>query len=249
MSEMPLTSPGVYHKGSGSNLPVHRVVIHTTESDCVPGGSINVAHYFATPQAGGSAHYIVDPTNTQHGASDSTICWHAPPNQNSIGIEITAHSGSTNWASPNGQAALHRAAALAAKLCHTYGIPLVKLSSSDLVAGKHGICGHVDVSQAFHQSSHTDPGSNFPWGQFMGLVKGSGSVTPPSPVRPPTPASHPVLKEGSRGAAVMTLQRLLHISSDGIFGPATKAAVVKFQKAHGLSADGIVGPATWGKLV
>jgi N-acetyl-anhydromuramyl-L-alanine amidase AmpD len=35
-----------------------------------------------------------------------------------------------------------------------------------------GICGHVEVSQAFHLSTHTDPGPNFPWSQFMAVVLG-----------------------------------------------------------------------------
>ena len=52
----------------------------------------------------------------------------------------------------------------------------------------------------------------------------------------------------SRGAHVRTLQRLLHIAADGVFGPQTARAVRRFQRAHGLAADGIVGPATWAAL-
>jgi putative peptidoglycan binding protein len=53
---------------------------------------------------------------------------------------------------------------------------------------------------------------------------------------------------GSRRAAVVSLQRALGISADGIFGPGTEAAVKSFQRRHGLTADGIVGPATWAAL-
>jgi hypothetical protein len=53
---------------------------------------------------------------------------------------------------------------------------------------------------------------------------------------------------GSRRAAVVSLQRALGISADGIFGPGTEAAVKSFQSRHGLTADGIVGPATWAAL-
>ncbi|WP_180954081.1 peptidoglycan-binding domain-containing protein [Bacillus sp. M6-12] len=46
-----------------------------------------------------------------------------------------------------------------------------------------------------------------------------------------------VLKQGSRGEAVRTLQKGLNkvgirISVDGVYGPATKAAVLKFQKRY-----------------
>ena len=40
------------------------------------------------------------------------------------------------------------------------------------------------------------------------------------------------IKKGSKGEDVKTLQRKLHLTSDGIFGPKTEEAVKKFQKAH-----------------
>lgn len=57
-----------------------------------------------------------------------------------------------------------------------------------------------------------------------------------------------VLKKGSRGNDVKTLQRLLHLYDDGIFGTLTEEAVKEFQEAHGLVADGIVGQKTWESL-
>lgn len=56
------------------------------------------------------------------------------------------------------------------------------------------------------------------------------------------------IKQGSRGEDVKTLQKLLNITADGIFGKNTDAAVRAYQKAHGLTADGIVGPHTWESL-
>ena len=57
-----------------------------------------------------------------------------------------------------------------------------------------------------------------------------------------------VLKKGSRGNDVKTLQRLLHLYDDGIFGTLTEEAVKEFQEAHGLVADGNVGQKTWEAL-
>jgi hypothetical protein len=59
------------------------------------------------------------------------------------------------------------------------------------------------------------------------------------------------LRLGSRGLEVKCLQASLNISSDGIFGPKTKAAVIVFQKSRGLVPDGIFGPrsrAQWIKM-
>lgn len=59
-----------------------------------------------------------------------------------------------------------------------------------------------------------------------------------------------VLKQGSTGATVKTVQQKLKNwgyydgSVDGIFGSGTRSAVVYFQRTNGLSADGIVGSAT-----
>ena len=57
-----------------------------------------------------------------------------------------------------------------------------------------------------------------------------------------------VLKKGSRGEEVKTLQRALHLYVDGIFGEKTEKTVIEFQKVHGLVADGIVGAKTWAAL-
>lgn len=61
-------------------------------------------------------------------------------------------------------------------------------------------------------------------------------------------SSQPLLEYGSTGSSVAVVQRDLHITADGIFGPQTQAAVIAFQQAHGLLVDGIVGPQTWGAL-
>lgn len=63
-----------------------------------------------------------------------------------------------------------------------------------------------------------------------------------------------VLKEGSRGSDVKTVQDKLRRwgyytgSVDGIYGPKTKEAVKYFQRKNGLTADGIVGKKTFEAL-
>lgn len=68
-----------------------------------------------------------------------------------------------------------------------------------------------------------------------------------------------VLRQGSRGADVLTLQFLLNmisefyptvpsVTQDGIFGNATRQAVIAFQQMMQLSPDGIVGTDTWNAL-
>ena len=61
--------------------------------------------------------------------------------------------------------------------------------------------------------------------------------------------NRPLLQFGSKGPTVRELQKLLAISVDGDFGPATKTAVQAFQKLAVLTQDGVVGPATWRALL
>lgn len=65
----------------------------------------------------------------------------------------------------------------------------------------------------------------------------------------------PVLRRGSSGGYVKTLQHLLNayigtnLRADGVFGAMTEGAVWAYQKARGLGVDGVVGAITWGKLL
>ena len=85
-------------------------------------------------------------------------------------------------------------------------------------------------------------------------LQSSAAPSPPAPPGPapgasPTSASgSPVLREGDRGPAVVELQRLLGIGTDGAFGPRTRAAVVAVQSGARLTPDGVVGPRTWAVL-
>jgi hypothetical protein len=58
-----------------------------------------------------------------------------------------------------------------------------------------------------------------------------------------------LLKTGSKGQDVKTLQQKLGITADGDFGEETKKKVIAFQKANGLEADGVVGDNTWNALM
>lgn len=71
------------------------------------------------------------------------------------------------------------------------------------------------------------------------------------------PQTWPVLivttSQGSTGPAVVALQRQLNmhgasLTTDGNFGPLTKAAVESFQSSQKLTVDGVAGTQTWNSL-
>ena len=86
-----------------------------------------------------------------------------------------------------------------------------------------------------------------------------GAEGPASAAIEPQPASvaHaalPILRLGSHGAAVVTLQQrltALHYDVagvDGVFGENTLHVVYAFQKVQKIDVDGVVGPVTWARL-
>jgi len=266
MAEPPITLQA-YHVSSGANAPVHRVVIHATApgmsgihaSD--DGEARNTAHYFQSPSSGGSAHYIEDGHDEEHCVHDAAIAWHAPPNTGSIGIEICAeaHYDAAQWGTAEVKACMEKAAIRCAELCHRFGLSVVHLHAADLLAGKRGIAGHVDVSQAWHMSDHTDPGPNFPWAYFLGRVNAHSSPSTP-PANPVVPHNQPaprfpgrILQLGVHGNDVLEYQtQMIHRGwgakigrADGQFGPRCVEVTKEFQGHQHLVQDGKVGPKTW----
>lgn len=57
-----------------------------------------------------------------------------------------------------------------------------------------------------------------------------------------------ILKIGSKGNEVKTIQEYLHLLPDGIYGSLTEEAVKEFQKNNGLNVTGIVDDTTFNKI-
>jgi peptidoglycan hydrolase-like protein with peptidoglycan-binding domain len=90
------------------------------------------------------------------------------------------------------------------------------------------------------------------WNALMGKsYTKTGVVTPPPTATSPlSQYASVVLRLGSRGDAVVALQRALGgLTADGVFGPATDTRVKQFQRSKELVADGVVGRQTWAALI
>lgn len=174
-ADPPYVGPVAHSSGNG-NKPIDRLVIHMTVSPCVPGQARATAAYFRSSSSGGSAHRIVDPEEAVAAAYDSVVCWHAPPNPHSLGYELCGYPdlnravAFARWATPNYRRTLERAARMVARDALAYGVPIKFLSVDDLRRGERGITTHANVSEAFHESTHWDPGQ-WPRRRFMRLVR------------------------------------------------------------------------------
>lgn len=175
------------HTSSGNNKPVRRIVVHSTVSPCEEGGARNIAAYFRSEKAGGSAHYVIDPGEVVQVVYDSVIAWHAPPNPYSLGLEMCDIPGPVpgdkpgsarwkaakrvwRWRRPEQLRMLRRTARLTAELCLAYDVPAKFLPPRLVRVQAKGITTHNHVSRAFGQSTHWDPGF-WPRRRFMRMVR------------------------------------------------------------------------------
>lgn len=71
--------------------------------------------------------------------------------------------------------------------------------------------------------------------------------TPPPTTFAPSPGTtQQTIRRGSIGPTVVQWQKIIGVTADGNFGPATETATKAWQRDRGLTPDGIVGPKTWG---
>lgn len=171
------------HHGDNTNKPIHRIVIHSAVAECRPGMARIIARYFKTTDRKASAHYVVDSHEVVQVVYDGTVAFHAPPNRHSIGIEMcdnpvpvpgkTLRSAARKvwrWRSANHKRMLNNTARLTAELCAAYGVPVQFLTPAALRNGRRGITTHANVSSAWGQTSHWDPGF-WPKRRFMRKVR------------------------------------------------------------------------------
>lgn len=174
------------HSGTG-NHPYTRVVIHSAVTPCRRGMARRLGAWNAEGSTGGSWHYATDPGEVIQCSYDSYVCWHAPPNLHSLGIEMADTPGpvpgdkrgtaawkaarrSWRWVRADQRAMLRLTAHLTARALLAEGLPVLFVSARGLRKGRRGVTTHANVSRAFGQSSHWDPGF-WPRRWFMRMVR------------------------------------------------------------------------------
>jgi N-acetyl-anhydromuramyl-L-alanine amidase AmpD len=136
---------------------------------------------------------------------------------------------------------------LTAMLCKQYNIKPEK---------PHLIC-HSEANVLGIASAHKDVMHWFPlFGSSMDLFRKdvAKEIASAAEERPPvSPETLPLLKKGSKGENVKTLQKKLNefgykLTEDGDFGTGTETTLKDFQKKNGLTTDGVCGKLTWATL-
>lgn len=156
---------------------VQLIVIHTTEGSEGPTSAEDGAAYDQRRADGTSTHFFHDGDSTVQCVRTADQAHAARTQGNKRGIQHElcgrAGQGDAGWADAVSQGTLRQAARQCARDAKRWGIPVRHLTVAQVANGDKGFCGHVDITRAFPQDSgtHTDPGPDFPWSQFLDLVR------------------------------------------------------------------------------
>lgn len=246
------------HQDAGSMVggPA-KVVWHTTENDPNKTSAVNVARYLNN--VGSQVHLVWNPVTGE-------IVQMIPANRGGRGLKNLAGGVETNR---GGSTVFQIEVVAYAKSPWTVG-PCNGLANivaflrqlgvpdawpaGDLKpypasfggirsAALWGRAGHFGHSQV-PENDHGDPG-DLDQSHITGTPAPVPLPGPASPVPPVfTKPAIVILNVGSRGPAVVRVQKIVGATADGVYGPATKARVAAWQKAHGIVADGVWGPAS-----
>jgi N-acetyl-anhydromuramyl-L-alanine amidase AmpD len=167
---------------------VTMLCVHAAEMSEIKTAAEALASWVSGPlrPKNASWHCAADCDSITQSVEFSNEAWHSGPiNPVSIGVEFAGFSAQTRqqWADQYSQFELYNAARLFAVLCEIYQIPVRRVSVPELHSAvktgqwPRGIVGHLDVTHAI-SGSHTDPGPNFPWVGFLGLVAQMATKAP-----------------------------------------------------------------------
>lgn len=161
------TWPAFRESGTRSKESVIWIVLHSTEG----GTAASVARYFASRQATGSAHLVVDDDECFRCLRNDQVPW-AAAGANHAGFHIE-QCGFARWSAVIWRShlqTLQRAAYKTALHCSVFDVPTVYRLAAELKAGFPGITTHAECTKAFG-GTHTDPGLLWPRRLFMTYVR------------------------------------------------------------------------------
>lgn len=171
-----------YKSDARGARPVSLIAVHTAEGART---AASLGAYFYQPSVMASSHVGIDAGATlQYVGYDRSAWTLRSGNPISDNAELCgfAHWTRAQWLGTgavegcaNPRAMLDRTAAWVRSRCLTRGIPIRKLSASDVAAGRSGVIAHWDWTVGMHDGTHTDPGSAFPWDYVISKANEGGS--------------------------------------------------------------------------
>ncbi|MFC9786424.1 N-acetylmuramoyl-L-alanine amidase [Rhodococcus sp. NPDC127528] len=181
MDQYPVDQTLLTEADSGVRPTTQFLAIHTSE------GALTIESllaWCADKNRGASYNTMIDRQGRTGRCNDDQYApWAAGWTGNARGWHVCllgfAAQSRGEWLSYTGQ--LDRLADMLAFYCRKYQIPAVWLTAADVRAGKRGICGHAEISEAWREVNHTDPGPNFPKDVLIAKVAAKLAPQPTAP--------------------------------------------------------------------
>lgn len=171
--DLPWVPPKAWNSGRAAGQPTV-IVIHTTEGSEGLKSAEDGAAYDQRRTDGTSTHYFCDQDTVVQCVRTTDRANAAKASGNKIGIhyELCGKAAQTpdQWHDEASLGTFRNAAKQAARDAKKHGLPVRRLTAAQVRAGEKGFCAHNDISDAFGESNHTDPGRNYPWAEFLALV-------------------------------------------------------------------------------
>lgn len=154
------------------------IVIHCTAGAEGRKKAEDVAEMFRTLSIGDkkrSAHAVIDTDSIVQCVPWDSEAWAAGEQGNKRGehFEFTGQSTQTTdeWYDALSLPMLQLGARLIADRCAARGLPPVFVPAEKLKLYEPGITTHCELTKAFGESTHTDPGPGFPMDHFVRAVQ------------------------------------------------------------------------------
>jgi peptidoglycan hydrolase-like protein with peptidoglycan-binding domain len=229
------------------------VVIHTTEGSGGDTAAENTASFISRRRDPGSYHMIVDTDSSVAMLPDDYVAFGVAVsgfNSRCWMIAIAARSSDLDPNSPYTQTEIDRMGAEIAAFWKRNGINIAEASQfiGDGVKDRPGLAHHGDVQPADRSDAWSRREDRWIFDslllQAIERHAGVAPVVPPTPTQPVPVAPETMWRVGSTGDKVRSIQGIVGVAQDGIFGPQTERAVIQWQKNLKITPDGIWGPAT-----
>lgn len=162
----------------GRTGPLKWIVMHTMEAHELSTTAESTARYFANPGDGRtvSAHLCVDNDSVVQCVLEKDTAYTAggnPGNPQGFNVEQAGFARQTRaeWLDDYSMSMFGMEAPILNEVALRNGIPFRYVNWQGLRAGQSGFTTHNDCRLAWGGTTHTDPGTAFPWDIFLPIVE------------------------------------------------------------------------------